>query len=474
MNLIGYFKRNFLPVVGVACAALAVSCTDDIEIGRNVDEGAYEAATRVDGMLLDQATNKNQSVVELRGDSYTTNVYFRLTQLPKKGVDVKVAIDPAYLETYNAAHNTAFELYPAELVTIAHDGALLLAPDEKTSIGLGVTIKASDAIQADVTYAIPLKATSVTEGITLSEAAQHAVLLVKNYRGLSDCHKGKDAIKTVLYFEVNDVNPLNALEFALKNSGKLLFDEVVLFSANMNYNRETGRVYVYNNPNVQFLLDHNDEYLQPLRKRGIKVILGILGNHDESGVGQLSSLGSMMFAQDLASICYAYNLDGVGYDDEYSNAPDLSNPLFAPVSVTAASRLLYESKRAMPDKTVMVYYLGTIYSNIEVVDGVMPSEFVDYAVADYGGYAQPMKGMTKKNCSGMSIELARGSGDESEETARERRNQGYGYYMFFALDPSKYSYQVGRVQEASRGNYDDEVVYPTHYYKKNDTTRYKL
>lgn len=139
-----------------------------------------------------------------------------------------------------------------------------------------------------------------------------------------------------------------------------------------------------NNPNVQFLLDNNEQFLQPLRKRGMKVILGILGNHDAAGVAQLSDMGCREFAKELAAYCNAYNLDGVGFDDEYSNSPDLSNPWFAPWSSAAASRLLYETKKAMPDKTVMVYYLGGINSRMPSVDGVEPGMFVDYAVADYG------------------------------------------------------------------------------------------
>ena len=66
---------------------------------------------------------------------------------------------------------------------------------------------------------------------------------------------GDKTPKVMMYIEVNDTNPLNALEFVLKDSGKLFFDDIILFSANINYNAETGRVYVLNNPNVQFLLD---------------------------------------------------------------------------------------------------------------------------------------------------------------------------------------------------------------------------
>ena len=51
-------------------------------------------------------------------------------------------------------------------------------------------------------------------------------------------------------------------------------------------------MYLANNENVQFLLDNNDKYLQPLRKAGMKIIISILGNHDEAGVAQLSDMGA--------------------------------------------------------------------------------------------------------------------------------------------------------------------------------------
>lgn len=392
MNTKKYLKYSFLPLALMLGGLAFTACTDDIEGGKPVDEGAYDAVKRVDGMLLDVTSNKNESVIELRSDKHQTEVFFRLTKAPQKGVDVKIEMDPAYLEIYNAEHGTEFELFPAADVAIDREGKLLLAPDEIRSVGVGVTLAAGSELQEGTTYLLPLKATSSTEGITLSEKAQHAVYLVKDLRAQSDSYKGPDAVRNVCYFEVNDTNPLNALEFVLKDSGKLFFDDIILFSANINYNAETGRVYVLNNPNVQFLLDNNEQFLQPLRKRGMKVILGILGNHDAAGVAQLSDMGCREFAKELAAYCNAYNLDGVGFDDEYSNSPDLSNPWFAPWSSAAASRLLYETKKAMPDKTVMVYYLGAIGSRIPSVDGVEPGMFVDYAVADYGGTAAPMPG----------------------------------------------------------------------------------
>ena len=121
---------------------------------------------RVDGMLLDVTSNKNESVIELRSDKYQTEVFFRLTKAPQKGVDVKIEVDPAYLETYNAEHGTEFQLFPAADVAIDREGKLLLAPDEIRSVGVGVTLAAGSELQEGTTYLLPLKATSSTEGIT--------------------------------------------------------------------------------------------------------------------------------------------------------------------------------------------------------------------------------------------------------------------------------------------------------------------
>lgn len=229
MNTKKYLKYSFLPLALMLGGLAFTACTDDIEGGKPVDEGAYDAVKRVDGMLLDVTSNKNESVIELRSDKHQTEVFFRLTKAPQKGVDVKIEMDPAYLETYNAEHGTEFELFPAANVAIDREGKLLLAPDEIRSVGVGVTLAAGSELQEGTTYLLPLKATSSTEGITLSEKAQHAVYLVKDLRAQGDAYKGPDAVRNVCYFEVNDTNPLNALEFVLKDSGKLFFDDIILF-----------------------------------------------------------------------------------------------------------------------------------------------------------------------------------------------------------------------------------------------------
>lgn len=469
MNMKNNLKYTFLSML--LCGMAFTACDDDVTVGQEVNESQYENVTKLQGLLVDQSTNKNSSVIEMRGDVHSTDISFRLTKLPNKGVDVKIAVDEAYAAEYNAIHNTTYEVFPAANVKIANDGVFVLAPDDKATPSIKVTLNAFDGMKEDKTYIVPITATSSTEGVSFTKESQHMVLLVTDSRNKPSNFKGDGAVTMVLYFEVNDTNPLNALEF-LTESGKYYFDHVVLFAANINWDPVKKRVYLANNPNVQFLLDNNEEYLQPLRRAGMKVILSILGNHDEAGVAQLSDMGAREFAKELAACCRAYNLDGVAFDDEYSSYPDTNNPWLARPSAYAGSRLMYECKKAMPEKIVSLYNLGYMYSNeLEVIDGVEPGLYCDYAVADYGGAASPGTGMTLKQCGGMSIELRRGSGDSSESTAKRKKEQGYGYYMFFALDPDLYSFQVDRLQSVCKGLYNEELKYPTHKYKKNSTKR---
>ena len=466
--------KQYLLAWPLAMLALAMGTSCEDAIVRSDSESPYADMIRLEGKLVDVETLRNSAVVEMRADEYTADVMFKLSTRPNKGVDIRVAVDEAYAQTYNTLHETDYELFPTANVSLNNGGAYVLAPDDQKLPDIRVTLTAFADMQEDQTYIVPLTVTTTTEGVTLSEDMQHMVLLVKDLRGLPTPDKGPDAVTNVLYFEVNDVNPLNALEFVTE-SGKYFFDHVVLFAANINWDAERNRVYVYNNPNVQFLLDNNEEYLQPLRRAGMKVIISILGNHDEAGVAQLSDMGAREFARELAAYCDAYKLDGVAFDDEYSSDPDLNNPWLAPHNGRAGSRLMYECKRIMPDKIVSLFSYSTLLtSSLGVIDGITPGEFCDYAVANYGREASPGIGMTLKQCSGMSIELHRGFGDSTEETARKRREQGYGYYMFFALNPDQYYDQVTRCQRVCRGLYDTELYYPTHYYPKNSTVRTPL
>lgn len=461
-------KKSYLNILAVSVlysAATLVSCTDDIQIG-TLDESQYENVDNLKGTFRDASNGKTSTIVELRKDNYSTSVEFSLPRIPKKGVDVTISFDADYLNDYNEAHGTSFKLYPADRVQLQNDGKIVMAPDDKASYSLDLVIPALDTVnfEADQTYLLPLKAEVSTEGVSVSKSESHCVYLVKNLAGDGLAERKPGEKETFFYFEVNDTNPLNALRWRMED-GRYLVNYLVLFAANINYDREKGEVYIYTNPQVTYILAHNEEVLQPLRKHGIKVILGLLGNHDEAGLAQLSEIGARDFAQKIAAMCSAYKLDGVNFDDEYSNSPDLSNPLFASHSREAGSRLMFETKKAMPDKYVTTFQYGSMGGS-DYVDGIPAGSWLDIAVANYCGRGKPHEGMTLANCSGQSTEMARG-GSISVSDAQSIANSEYGYYMVFApwaANRQGNKNQFNSLSNLAEGLYGSRLVTPEVYY----------
>lgn len=467
-----YFKiRTFAAAALMAGALLGVACSEEIEAGNPIDETPYETIYETNGYLLDQASNQSVVTIAPTGHEYTATLSLGLTQEYNGTLSAVASFDGDYLTTYNADNGTAYQLYPAELVTFANEGVFTVSAEDASKATATMTVSPSSELEAGVIYAIPVVVKA--DGITLKEEASHCLYLIngdtEQPENFSDCNKGEDKPKGYLFFEVNGTNPLNALAFKLEN-GKLLWDVVVLFAANINWDAEAGRAYVNCNPNVQFLLDNNETYLQPLRKRGIKVLLGLLGNHDQAGLAQLSEIGARDFAAEVAEYVYAYNLDGVNYDDEYSTSPDLSNPYFAQRSNEAGARLCYETKLVMPDKLVTVYDYGAMYG-VASVDGVDADEWLDIVVADYGATSSPIGNMTYEKCSGVSMQFGYGYPSLSSTTAQNILNTGYGWFMGFALDPSNFanSYSMMSGMETLYGS---PLAYPTVFYKKDDPTPY--
>ena len=222
--------------------------------------------------------------------------------------------------------------------------------------------------------------------------------------------------------------------------------------------------------NEQHLLDYKEKYLKPLQEKGIKVILGILGNHDRSGIANLTPKGAKLFAKDIKSVLDAYELDGVFFDDEYSNYD--GSPGFEPYpSNGAAARLCYETKKAIGNKIVSVYAYGRT-SSFNSVDGHKPGEFVDYALHDYGrssDLSDAYPGLSKKRMGLFSQEYNRGYWTQSANLRRLRAD-GYGCHMIFAMDPfrANFSYgQIGSMNAIARELFDDELVYNGRPYRKD-------
>ena len=119
-----------------------------------------------------------------------------------------------------------------------------------------------------------------------------------------------------LIVEVNDVNILNAGEYYFSN-GEPFFTHVVIYSSNIRGDAN-GNVYAYNNPNNAAILADPDKYIKPLQAKGIKVLLGYLGDHTGAGFANLTNRQAESFCNQIIEVGEAAGVDGYFLDDEWS------------------------------------------------------------------------------------------------------------------------------------------------------------
>lgn len=426
-------------------------------------------AVTLNNKLQDEETTFNASTV-VEG-----SVSVSIAEAIEEDIVVTIGLDPEYAPEYSFIAGAEFVAASVESVTFAST-ELTIPAGQTESETVTITIDPA-SYPFGVGTLVPVLA-EVKSGAAKFEMDEKRVNYIVN-----KINPKEGKVKNFLFFEVNDCNPLNALEYLLDDGKDTpFFDVVVLFAANINYDSANDVVYLHNNPNVQALLNESETYIQPLRKKGIKVQLGLLGNHTPAGLCQLSDWGAKEWAKEVAEACRVYKLDGVNLDDEYSGAPIIGNKWFTSESSAAGSRLAYELKMAMKEACywpteVSIFSYSTL-GNLPAItqNGVEidQTEFVDQVVANYGSKAYPFGDeMGKDRCSGFSVELNRGYTNVTEDSARELVNAGYGWAMWFAFDPSgtgsvssNYSRSLTMFRAASKAFYGCDLKDPQNTYKK--------
>ncbi len=472
MNYKNIINRSFcLSMVALA----AVACKDEVNIG-NIQAPDTSGSEDALVYVSDAEGSTGHSNLEFR-NSAGLDLYANTTAAQAGEVTVTFTYDPAVLEQYNIANSTSFEALPESMVAFSNDGVATLAAGEMKSTPVTMTVTSDGSLDSETTYAVPLHVTSSGK---LAAKSENRIVFVKDLTAIPDCFKTwtdengdvHEGIKIFSCMEVNDTNPLNNLRFTLKNSGKYMVDAMVMFSGNINYNAETGRVYFFANPNVQHLLDNREKYLKPLQDRGMKIIMGVMCNHDRACIANLAPETAKLFAQELNALCDAYQLDGIFWDDEYCSPITPPPAGFVSRSNAAWSRLAYEYWKLNPSRWNVAYgYSTTGYA--QEVDGVQPGTFISYCLPDYSSsyydLSNSFPGMERNQMGGCSMEFAQGRWYASESTLTRMRNDGYGAMMVFAMDPyrSTASGQESAMGKLARCFYDDEVVVDPNRYAKD-------
>ena len=121
----------------------------------------------------------------------------------------------------------------------------------------------------------------------------------------------------IAYVEVND-NKLVTAGCFINQNDKPFFNIVGIFAANINGN-DPNAPYIYFNSQVAKLLNQTNQ-VSSLQAQGIKVVLTLLGNHENAGWSCMKNEKAIRnFANDIVNLVNQYKLDGIDIDDEYSS-----------------------------------------------------------------------------------------------------------------------------------------------------------
>ena len=177
----------------------------------------------------------------------------------------------------------------------------------------------------------------------------------------------KKSPTTIAYVEVNNNALKCVLNYNYGKHAKPLFNQVNIFSANINSDSTTHQPYLYFNLPVKYEL--NSRTIFKLHQKKIKVVLDVLGNHQDAGWGCFTSYNQANeFAKQCANTLKKYNLDGIDIDDEYSACHANDSSLVW--AVTALRRNLGKDKFISMVIFENYQYLKVVYEGKKVVDNI--------------------------------------------------------------------------------------------------------
>lgn len=237
---------------------------------------------------------------------------------------------------------------------------------------------------------------------------------------------GTKTPKLTVYIETNDVNPRNAGEyyFTGTNPKEEVIDHVILFASNIR--GTASSVQLYHNNNQSYILNHADSLIVPLQQKGIKVLLGLLGDHTGVGFANLTPAMINSFAQQIADCVTTYNLDGVDFDDEYAEygkiagLPSQSSAIFG--------NLITKVRQLLPGKLITAFR----YNNANGFNQTALNA-LSYMWPDFGTDYNAPTGFANSKWARMSIHFTNYFPLKSAVESCADSYSGYGAIMMFNL-----------------------------------------
>jgi len=256
--------------------------------------------------------------------------------------------------------------------------------------------------------------------------------------------------KLAVYVEVNSNDLANVADYRLADSGAPAVDLAMIFAANINYDGE--KAYLHFNERVTETLQDAENQIRPLQAQGTKVLLSVLGNHQGAGFANFSTYAEAdAFAAQLADAVTTYGLDGIDFDDEWSQYGANGTPQPNAQSFGWVASALRD--RLGPDKLITLYAIGPSYTTTDF-GAFDVSATLDYAWNPYyPTYDAPtVPGLDDRSRIGAAaIDLSNTSAATAADFAQRTAADGYGVYVAYNLTATNQSSLISGITEAIKG-----------------------
>ena len=256
--------------------------------------------------------------------------------------------------------------------------------------------------------------------------------------------------KLAVYVEVNSNDLVNVADYTLADSGDAAIDMAMIFAANINYDGE--KAYLHFNERVTETLENADTQIRPVQARGTKVLLSVLGNHQGAGFANFTSFAQAdAFAAQLEDAVTTYGLDGIDFDDEWTNYGANGTPQPNAESFGWLATALRD--RLGPDKIISLYAIGPSYTTTDFTlfdaDRVLDYAWNPY----YPTYDAPtVPGLEDRTRIGAAaIDLSQTSAATAEYFATRTVADGYGVYVAYNLTATDQSAFLSGITQALKG-----------------------
>ncbi|WP_431805864.1 endo-beta-N-acetylglucosaminidase H [Microbacterium paraoxydans] len=259
-----------------------------------------------------------------------------------------------------------------------------------------------------------------------------------------------DEPRLAVYVEVNSNDLANVADYTLADSGRPAVDLAMIFAANINYDGQ--QAYLHLNDRVTETLADAENQIRPLQAQGTKVLLSVLGNHQGAGFANFTSYAAAdAFAAQLADAVTRYGLDGIDFDDEWTEYGANGTPQPNAQSFGWLTTALRD--RLGPDKLITLYAIGPSYTTTDFTQ-FDAGAVIDYAWNPYyPTYDAPtVPGLEDRSRLGAAaIDLSRTDAATAEDFAQRTVDDGYGVYVAYNLTATDQSAYLSGITQALKG-----------------------